>query len=243
VTGSGLDDGQGERRVEEARYEAEKWKITSDAHCSVLIRAHEVLLDRFDGLNADDKAEDLARLLSEFDAWLSLRGEFGEVLTAFRSAFGTDTSAAAIEATTTTQQQSPEPASPEEECDEPRCGESFPGQITLKHDGAQIFTAPCPKCTPKDQPEEVRALIERRVIDLPASAPSGGEQRRVEPAGRKPIIKPGKEWEAARAVVGAEIADPAGFLASNLLHRVIDAVEAVRYADVKPRRIVDRPEG
>jgi hypothetical protein len=31
--------------------------------------------------------------LVEFDAWLSFRGEFGEVLVAFRKAFGTDTRA------------------------------------------------------------------------------------------------------------------------------------------------------
>lgn len=31
--------------------------------------------------------------LQEFDAWLSMRGEFREVLDAFRSAFGTDTRA------------------------------------------------------------------------------------------------------------------------------------------------------
>jgi hypothetical protein len=37
------------------------------------------------------------RTLEEFDAWLSMRGEFGEVLRAFRQAFGTDTSAAAME--------------------------------------------------------------------------------------------------------------------------------------------------
>jgi hypothetical protein len=78
--------------------EAEKWKITSDAHCSVLMRAEDVLLSRFDGLDVGDKAEEVQRLLTEFDAWLSFRGEFGEVLTAFRSAFGTDTSAAAMEA-------------------------------------------------------------------------------------------------------------------------------------------------
>lgn len=35
------------------------------------------------------------RVLVEFDAWLSFRGEFSEVLTAFREAFGTDTSAEA----------------------------------------------------------------------------------------------------------------------------------------------------
>jgi hypothetical protein len=31
------------------------------------------------------------RALEEFDAWLSFRPEFAEVLTAFRSAFGTNT--------------------------------------------------------------------------------------------------------------------------------------------------------
>jgi hypothetical protein len=35
--------------------------------------------------------------LREFDAWLSFRGEFAEVLTAFRSAFRTDTSVAGID--------------------------------------------------------------------------------------------------------------------------------------------------
>jgi hypothetical protein len=85
-----------EARVLSAEGEAEKWRITSDAHCSVLLRAHEVLLDRFDGLNADDKCEEIQRLLTEFDSWLSFRGEFAEVRTAFRSAFGTDTSAAAL---------------------------------------------------------------------------------------------------------------------------------------------------
>ena len=34
-------------------------------------------------------------MLTEFDAWLSFRPEFAEVLTAFRKAFGTDTSARA----------------------------------------------------------------------------------------------------------------------------------------------------
>ncbi len=36
---------------------------------------------------------DRGELLAEFDAWLSFRPEFSEVLTAFREAFGTDTSA------------------------------------------------------------------------------------------------------------------------------------------------------
>jgi hypothetical protein len=106
---SGLDNGQVERLVQEAQAEAEKWKITSDAHCSVLMRAEDVLLSRFDGLDVGDKAEEVQRLLTEFDAWLSFRGEFGEVLKAFRSAFGTDTSAAAMEASSPTQQQYPDP--------------------------------------------------------------------------------------------------------------------------------------
>lgn len=75
--------------------EVEKWKITSDAHCSVLMRAEDAGLRRFEGLDAGDQAEEVCRLLSEFDAWLSFHPEFKEVLTAFRSAFKTDTSAAA----------------------------------------------------------------------------------------------------------------------------------------------------
>lgn len=63
-----------------------------------------------------------------------------------------------------------------------------------------------------------------------------------EDAERKPIIEPGEEFEAATKVIGPEINDPAGFAAADLLHRVLDAVEAVRYRDVKPRPIVDRPE-
>lgn len=42
-------------------------------------------------------AEAERRKLLEFDAWLSTRGEFNEVLTAFRQAFETDTSAAALD--------------------------------------------------------------------------------------------------------------------------------------------------
>jgi hypothetical protein len=38
----------------------------------------------------------LAKKMVEFDAWLSFRPEFAEVLTAFRSAFGTNTSSAAL---------------------------------------------------------------------------------------------------------------------------------------------------
>ena len=45
----------------------------------------------------------LARKMVEFDAWLSFRPEFAEVLTAYRSAFGTDTSA------TASTPQSPQP--------------------------------------------------------------------------------------------------------------------------------------
>jgi len=40
--------------------------------------------------------ERLREKLTEFDAWLSFRGEFSEVLTAFRQSFGTDTSVAAL---------------------------------------------------------------------------------------------------------------------------------------------------
>ena len=36
------------------------------------------------------------------------------------------------------------------DCSNPRCGESFPGKITLKHDGAQIWTAPCPDCAGRE---------------------------------------------------------------------------------------------
>lgn len=38
----------------------------------------------------------LTKQMQEFDAWLSFRGEFSEVLAAFRKAFGTDTRAAAL---------------------------------------------------------------------------------------------------------------------------------------------------
>jgi hypothetical protein len=54
------------------------------------------------------------------------------------------------------------PADPEvPRCGNPRCGESFPGQITLKHDGAHIFTAPCPDCqpTPELLGEEARKAL------------------------------------------------------------------------------------
>lgn len=65
------------------------------------------------------------------------------------------------------------------------------------------------------------------------------------PAARRdriPIIKPGDEWRAATAVIGAEIDDPHGHASSDLLHRTIDAVEAIRYRGVKPVPVVDRPE-
>jgi hypothetical protein len=77
----------------------------------------------------------------------------------------------------------------------------------------------------------------RAALTQPSSAPLQQDRRYT-----KPIIQPGEEWKAATAVIGAEIDDPAGYAASDLLHRTIDAVEAVRYRDVKPRPIVDRPE-
>lgn len=43
----------------------------------------------------EEVRERLASDLRDFDAWLSFRPEFAEVLRAFRRAFGTDTSAAA----------------------------------------------------------------------------------------------------------------------------------------------------
>ncbi len=84
-----------ERRAIEAEAEASKWKITSDAHCSVLMYAEDSLA-AFKGLDVSDKAAEVKRLLTEFDAWLSFRGEFSEVLAALRKSFGTDTSAATL---------------------------------------------------------------------------------------------------------------------------------------------------
>jgi hypothetical protein len=59
---------------------------------------------------------------------------------------------------------------------------------------------------------------------------------------RQPIIKPGAEFMAAKDVLAAAIDDPAGFAAADLLHRAIDAVEAVRHKDDLPTPILDRPE-
>lgn len=68
-----------------------------------------------------DRTEELRRALNpvgtaqnppdtarEFDAWLSMRPEFSEVLTAFRKAFGTDTSAAALDSTPTSTERTPD---------------------------------------------------------------------------------------------------------------------------------------
>ena len=62
--------------------------------------------DALSGVEGSGEGDDAAKAavaraswkqLQEFDAWLSFRGEYSEVLAAFRSAFGTDTSASALD--------------------------------------------------------------------------------------------------------------------------------------------------
>jgi len=60
-------------------------------------------------------------------------------------------------------------------------------------------------------------------------------------AERKPIIQPGEEWEAAIVIVERDQGE-GPYAASELLHEVIDAVEAVRFVDEKPRKVIDWPE-
>lgn len=63
---------------------------------------------------------------------------------------------------------------------------------------------------------------------------------------RKPVIQPGEEWKAAVQSIVNDLRDckpeVGEYVAVDVLHRAIDAVEAVRYAGDKPTPIVDRPE-
>lgn len=65
-------------------------------------------------------------------------------------------------------------------------------------------------------------------------------------AERVPIIQPGEEWEAAVQSIVSDLSDRkpevGQYTTVELLHRAIDAVEAVRYAGDKPRPVIDRPE-
>jgi hypothetical protein len=68
--------------------------------------------------------------LREFDAWLSFRGEFTEVLKAFRSTFGTDTSATAVGEASSIEQLLTQP---EADLEVPRCGLAAGIRAEIEH--------------------------------------------------------------------------------------------------------------